>query len=124
MNIVPSDKCSFCNLYSDTIEHRFWECLVIKDFWLQVSQLWNDVNNVMFFPDVRSITFGMTDSNVLACNLIIFYGKKYISNANIQVQYPNVKRFAYYCQEKFPCNDPNSEKLANFLRAILPDCTV
>ena len=45
MNKIPSDMCSLCKLQVDTIEHALWNCLIVKDFWMQVFEIWNELNN-------------------------------------------------------------------------------
>ena len=33
MKLVESDKCTFCNQVSETIQHIFWESEKVKYFW-------------------------------------------------------------------------------------------
>ena len=32
-NLKNTDSCSFCELHEETIEHLFWFCPLIKNFW-------------------------------------------------------------------------------------------
>ena len=36
MEKVNSRKCPFCNLYTETISHLFYECYCVRDQWFQV----------------------------------------------------------------------------------------
>ena len=33
MGIVDKENCSFCNHFSETILHLFWECRYVDQFW-------------------------------------------------------------------------------------------
>ena len=46
MGVVETDKCMRCNRYRETIEHRFWECEHVRDFWRKVV-LWITSLNVL-----------------------------------------------------------------------------
>ena len=32
MNIKPSNKCDYCFIHVDTLEHAFWKCFTVKNF--------------------------------------------------------------------------------------------
>ena len=70
--------CSLCKLQVDTVEHALWNCLIVKDFWMQVSEIWNDLNNTYNHPCYKMITFGVLVSEDASINMIILYGKIYI----------------------------------------------
>ena len=36
MNKIDSSLCLYCNLYVDKLEHALFDCLVVKNFWLEV----------------------------------------------------------------------------------------
>ena len=38
MNIKEHDTCKFCDTHRETIEHLFWDCNVVTDFW---NELYN-----------------------------------------------------------------------------------
>lgn len=38
---VASPTCGHCNMYMETIEHVFFECLDVRNFWLSLVERWN-----------------------------------------------------------------------------------
>ena len=38
-NYIASSLCSFCNMAIETIEHLFWECVLIQYFWNKLFDL-------------------------------------------------------------------------------------
>lgn len=38
-NLKDTDKCSFCQSHVETLEHIFWNCHYVQDFWEQIK-LW------------------------------------------------------------------------------------
>ena len=53
---INSDKCSFCKLEPESMEHLFYECQLVQEFWNSVCQ-W--VHNIL------GITIPLTISNIL-----------------------------------------------------------
>ena len=37
MNKIPSYLCSFCNMYKESIAHMFYECFLVHNLWLELS---------------------------------------------------------------------------------------
>ena len=38
MRKVPNMTCEFCNMYIESIEHLFFYCYVVKNFWFEIMQ--------------------------------------------------------------------------------------
>ena len=38
MKVISSPLCSFCDLENETIEHFFWKCTIVQDFWNQLGK--------------------------------------------------------------------------------------
>ena len=38
MGIVETDKYMRCSAHRDTIEHKFWECTYVQEFWDKVAR--------------------------------------------------------------------------------------
>ena len=51
MKIKDSNLCQFCNQSEETIEHLFWECNVIDQFWMYIKNQF--INNL---PHAHSLT--------------------------------------------------------------------
>ena len=74
MSKIQSESCSFCELQVDTI--MLWECLIVKDFWMQICEIWNELNNTYYIQTFKSITFGFLDSEDHSIKMIELHGKK------------------------------------------------
>ena len=116
MNKIQSDSCSFCKLQVDTIEHALWECLIVKDFWMQICEIWNELNNTNYIPCLKSITFGFLDSEDHSINMIVLHGKKYIQEVKKHFGVLNIGRFCGYLKKTVLKIDPNTEKIADLIR--------
>ena len=81
MKISDSAKCDFCFLYDQTIEHLFFDCFVIMNFWLQVSNLLKKkklLTNILSRRDIileYQLDKKMPD---LTINQVILYCKRFI----------------------------------------------
>ena len=42
MGISNNDLCSFCNIVKDSIQHMFWQCNQVQQFWQTISTLINE----------------------------------------------------------------------------------
>ena len=80
-NIAISVLCDFCNMELETINHLFWECLYIQQFWTELSNFLKDYNVDITFNQ-KNITFGITinasDPKTQVKNFMIFIGKYFI----------------------------------------------
>ena len=80
-NIAISALCEFCNMELETINHLFWECLYVQQFWTELSNFLKDYNvDITFYQ--KNITFGITinasDPKTQVKNFMIFIGKYFI----------------------------------------------
>ena len=89
MNKINSPLCLYCNLCVDSIEHAVFECFVIKNFWFDVIDVWNNLGNYKIQIDLKTVTFGYFDPVVeqhelVALNSLILYGKKFVFQQKCQ----------------------------------------
>lgn len=78
-NLINSASCSFCGQLTETINHLFSECYLIKELWDKIKHWLKDLQlNVNF--DNKSILFGKyLNSDIhLFENLLILIVKQYI----------------------------------------------
>ena len=74
-NIIESNNCTFCDNQGETIDHLFYECKHVRQFWLDISGILPNELNITVTK--RCIIIGSSDmSNLL--NHICILGKKYI----------------------------------------------
>lgn len=48
MKIISDDSCTFCQSEPETMTHLFYECEVIKQFWLQFQSYIKNKCNLNF----------------------------------------------------------------------------
>ena len=41
IGLIPSDLCTFCNSFPETIDHLFFECFYSSKFWEQFESYFN-----------------------------------------------------------------------------------
>ena len=89
MGKSDSPNCELCLMNPETIEHLFFECFTVKNFWFKlIEQYGNYVqlnlsitcSNVILKYDIA----GDFDNQVI--NILILYGKKFIYNCKMNTQ--------------------------------------
>ena len=78
MNLVVSDRCTFCREHIETIKHIFWECEQVEYFWNSFTTILHDncgLEDVEF--NAVSIIFGNQKFDKLL-NELILLGKRFI----------------------------------------------
>ena len=104
-----SDLCTFCKKHSETIEHLFFDCGIVSNFWNDLTSLINrrckHAYHLKF--DKKLILFGQSQfiSTDKICDLIILMAKFYIYRCKVQGTLVQSKTFIHelhnrYCIEK------------------------
>ncbi len=88
--IVPSDKCTFCNVEIETPLHLLWYCQTATHLWNQLST-WckNHANRTMNFTLKRIIFCTITDKPKDCVNTICLIAMQYIYSARCLKSLPN-----------------------------------
>ena len=120
MKKIQSDRCSLCKLQVDTIEHALWNCLNVKDFWMQVFEIWNELNNTHYKPCLKMITFGVLDSEDASINMLMLYGKKYIQEVKKNLGVFNIGKCCGFLKTKVLKIDPNTVKIVGLIKSRFP----
>ena len=55
MSRINSDRCTFCALENETVEHLFFECMVTKNFWFSLC---NELGVIVLHIDKRIAVLG------------------------------------------------------------------
>ena len=119
MGKVASRACTFCEIEQESIEHLFFDCQMIKDFWLSIFEIWNYITNSNVLPTSRDILLGRyferTEKGEIL-NTLIIIGKFYIWNCKLKLNLTNVKLFQDIVKETFfVCNSGNiQDTIRNF----------
>ena len=89
-------KCAICDC-DDTLEHYFYECLNVKQFWASLLRWWNNKSQCNFKLGCLDILFGIMNENnenvVSVLNYCILYAKKYISTCKLANHSCNFQNF-------------------------------
>merc|ERR1712074_110420 len=75
---IDSNKCDNCNMV-ETIEHKYYECNHIKQFWKDFATWWNAHFNDSIILSLDCIIFGYLVKTNIPLNYCIILGKYYIN---------------------------------------------
>ncbi len=85
MKLTNSNSCTFCNIYIETIEHLFWECINVRKFWRQLEAKFYESCGYNFeIKWVNDVWFGKLGATPVL-NLEILCGKYYIYLCKIRL---------------------------------------
>ena len=86
-NIATSALCDFCTMEIESINHLFWECLYVQQFWTETSNFLKDYNVDISFS-LKTVFFGITQQinnpNIQVKNFIILLAKYFIFRSKCQ----------------------------------------
>ena len=113
-------RCTFCNKYSETIQHLFWGCEKVSSFWDSLSTLINrrcqHVHN--FHIDRDLVLFGQSQivytDNI--CNLMIMMAKFFIYRSKVNKSLPTLNAFIPEFYQRYSIEkiiSKNSQKFKN-----------
>ena len=94
---VTSPSCSFCKLNDETNMHLFYDCLIVKKLWNQLTSILSD-NFIFAISTPQSSIFGFwnLDTNeYLILNHLLLVFKMYIYNARA-TGYLNISHLLIY----------------------------
>ena len=91
LSVTPN--CSFCDIYTETLEHLFFDCHITKSIYLQLRD-WLLMANINVTLSLETVILGMLPRDQLHKNLIthIFLIAKYvIYTAKLQKEIPDFR---------------------------------
>jgi len=118
MEILPSDKCNFCHMYKDTLEHSLWECYEIRNFWFGLFHIWNHIIESNIKPDLKTATFGIINGkevNHKPTNTLFLFGKKYIFESKCNSHQLSYRNFTKFLKSIIYENHPDAEKFKHLI---------
>ena len=77
---VDSLRFDYCEIYIETIEHLFFDCVSVKSFWLNLIESWNTFSGSQYSITQKDSLLGFNQDDPMSypvVNLLILYGKKY-----------------------------------------------
>ena len=90
MGVIDSDACTFCRSHPETIVHLFYACSVTSDFWNDVFNWINSINDTITDYNIFDILFGKLGNSNRALNLIICLAKRYLYNQKMKKCVPHL----------------------------------
>ena len=86
--IKASSRCTFCNLEPETIEHVFWCCFEVYNFWLALGT-WLSNHSCKVSIYIWSVFLGFPSDDRLG-NTIVLCAKEYIYRCRLAGTVPNL----------------------------------
>ena len=100
MEKVNSRKCSFCNLYKETILHLFYECYCVRDLWFQVQIALERLDCSVEKLTCKDVILGYqleTDTKLnVGVNNVILHVKSYIWKCKFLNLVPSYNKLVEY----------------------------
>ena len=99
MGKTTSPNCEHCMMHFETIEHLFYNCFVVRNFWMNLFSKWNMYKKTDIKPSKKDILLGMefqTSIHEIPVNILLLYGKKYVYLCKLQKESPNLEGFFNY----------------------------
>ena len=104
-NPEQSELCSFCKLHSETIEHLFWVCRHVKNFWTALNTVINKhCTHSYNFNFTKQLVILGYDENIETddvLRLIILLAKQHIYWSKVNKTLPNMNYFKYIIHRRY-----------------------
>ena len=115
MGISHSDKCSFCPQEKESIEHVFWKCCHVSQFWEALQKTINEkcLNVFNFKFTLNLILFG-ADTNMCTdpvLDLVILIAKQYLYRCKMEKSTPRLYSFINHLKQRFLLEEYNAKIL-------------
>ena len=97
MKKVDSKKCTFCNMYNESIDHLFYECFCVKDLWFKIQKVLAEIDSRAKYLTCKDVILGFHLENICNTNLlinnVILHGKVYLWKCKLLNNIPSYARF-------------------------------
>lgn len=107
--LKETELCSFCQETKETIVHLFWDCMIIKNLWIDLTKLLEESCDVIIPSSVQDIILGSNQID-LPTNYFIVLIKHYIYSCWCRNEIPNVNGTINYLKQAY-----KTEKLSGTL---------
>ena len=101
MKIQNNDKCTFCNTESETIEHLFYDCIIVSPIWEIIVSWLNEKLSIELQIERHEYILGILHSDK-RINLIIMLVKSYI--------------YKQKCRKVLPCAEGAKQEILYYKR--------
>ena len=90
MKIKDNPNCTFCMTYEETIEHLFWDCVIVSSFLLDVETMFL---GTCFALSKEDYFFGYKKLLKHPYNFLIYHTKFYVFHCKVENKRPCIKEF-------------------------------
>ena len=115
MNVLTSNKCSFCHIEKDSVIHYLWSCEHVQHFWNDLLQILKEKcqNCVRLEFNPCIILFNHDDKTILDNIMIkiLLSAKFFIYKCRINKTMPSVNAFLVYLKQVYII-----DKFASYMR--------
>ena len=100
LDIIDNDRCTFCDMEIETLEHVFYNCNIIQDFWNRVIEWIKIKSECDICVSKVNIFLEYNIKNPrLAINYIILLGKQFINKCKLFKTTPKFHVFLFNIKE-------------------------
>ena len=71
MKRIVSNKCTFCELYTESILHLFYDCSIIKTLWLKIDQVLKNTGRLTTDLCCKDVILGYKLNENMKSNIFI-----------------------------------------------------
>ena len=122
MKKIPQITCDFCGMYTETVEHLFFDCIISKNFWFDLFGYLNKSmqTNIQITAYDVILCFKYEDKDVeIYVNRLCLYGKRYIQICKYRKVIPHINGFYNFCLENLRyCKEIKENSLSTFYDKI------
>ena len=97
-NLANSDICWYCQENTETIEHLFWLCPVVKTFWFQLLDAIGASTEIRSSMKDKLCSWGADGPNKDTLNFIFTVVKKYVYNTKCKERSLNIDSCITLCK--------------------------
>ena len=105
MGVRNNDFCSFCNTTKDSIQHMFWQCNHIKEFWQLLANMINEkcshASNIRISESLALLGIDKDLHIDTMFYLIILFAKQYIYYCKLDNNIPVLHIFIKKLKKRY-----------------------
>ena len=105
MKIANSDRCTFCDVENECLQHLFWSCDIVQHFWKPFQDLINNkcenVINMQFTEEIVLFGNAKNFESDDVIDFLILFAKFYIYKCRLDKCCPQLNMFLLQLKAKF-----------------------
>ena len=87
LKLKETNLCTFCNETKESIMHLFWECPVVRNFWIEIKNLYRETCNIELSLSASNIILGSSIFDI-STNYFIILIKYFIYSCRLRASRP------------------------------------